>query len=230
MDTPSAHTSFRKTKMSGAGERGGIVDTKVTLTARWLTVIEVAVVYALIIVQIWTFDGASLVPAGLALSLIVAGWIARKKSLQNLGFVDLRYVIPALAILFGKLAFGRCLQNHCTSGQIFLGIIGYFPWALFQESVLNSFFVDSFQALMKKTHIPWIAGLIFGIVHIPNPVLAPLAFLGGAAASYVFLRAKRRNVYLIALAHAVVAVAVFYLVPAPWHHHFAVGPRFWMLH
>jgi len=230
MSTVGVHTPFRKITISGVGEKGDNVETIRSITAKQLAAVELSIVFILIIVQVWMFDGVSLVPAGLAVSIVVAGWILRKKSLRDIGLIDLRWTIPAIVILWGKLAFGRSLGNQHDINQMALGFVGYFPWALFQQIILNGFFADQLRTQMRGALVPLSAGILFGAVHIPNPVLAPVAFLGGVAASYVFLRAKRRNVYIIALAHAVVAVVVFYLIPMPWHHHFAVGPRFWMHH
>lgn len=200
----------------------------VGILAKQLRALELAAVFVLIIVQIWLCKGKVSVPAYLALAIVAAGFLIRKVGLREIGLINLTCMAPLFAAFFLKFLFGHSFegQQH-VSDQAIVTFIGYFPWALFQEIILNAFFAQGLRSQMSDARIPWLVGCISGIVHIPNPVLMPIAFLGGAGASWFFLRAKRKNIYILAAAHALVAVAVFYGLPASWHHHLVIGPKFW---
>lgn len=196
-------------------------------TEKQLAKLEVSMVFTLIILQIWIFSGRNRFPAYLAAAIIGAGWIARKENLNCLGLIDMKCSALAGLFVVGKLVIPKPQGDHGVAAGMLLVTLGYLGWALFQQGILNSFFAKRLLgAGLSKGMVPVYAGLIFGTVHSPNPILMFVTFLGGAASSYVFLRMERKNLYLIALAHAVLAVAMLYAIPHATHH-LVVGPKFW---
>jgi membrane protease YdiL (CAAX protease family) len=64
------------------------------------------------------------------------------------------------------------------------------------------------------------AGL-FALAHLPNPVLAPLTLVWGFASCLVFLR--YRNLYPLAIAHAIFGITIAITVPGPIVRNMRVG-------
>ena len=57
--------------------------------------------------------------------------------------------------------------------------------------------------------------------HIPNPVLVPVTLAGGLILSELFRR--NRTLYMLAVAHALVALSLAISVPEPVLHDMRVG-------
>lgn len=99
---------------------------------------------------------------------------------------------------------------------------GYTVWALFQQLLLQGYFLARTLRLIPN---PYVAALltasVFALVHLPNPVLTPLTLIWGLTACLVFIRS--RNVYPIAIAHAIFGICVAITVPASILHNMRVG-------
>lgn len=104
---------------------------------------------------------------------------------------------------------------------------GYFFWAWLQNLVLNGYFTNRMEKILpgRLKLVSVIVGILFSVVHWPNPVLAVATLIGGGLSAYFFQRNK--NLYWIAFSHAVLAVSLFYFFPDSWHHHLRIGPGFW---
>ena len=62
---------------------------------------------------------------------------------------------------------------------------------------------------------------VFALAHLPNPILTPLTLIWGFAACLVFIRS--RNVYPLAIAHAIFGICVAITIPASMLHNMRVG-------
>ena len=65
------------------------------------------------------------------------------------------------------------------------------------------------------------ATTLFALVHLPNPILAPLTLVWGYAACLVFLH--YRNLYVPALSHAILGICIAVTIPGPVDHNMRVG-------
>jgi|SRR3989344_3849063 len=105
-------------------------------------------------------------------------------------------------------------------------VLPYFFWAFFQQLCLCGYFVNRLNKMFnnpRRTTI--VSGILFAIVHLPNPVLVPATLIGGLISAHLFQ--KTRNLYLLALLHAILAVMILYALPVTWHHHLRIGPGFY---
>ena len=124
------------------------------------------------------------------------------------------------------------------SGKLLYQIISSFStwlypiWALGQQLILNGYFADkidlALQGRYSQNHsyleTALFTGLLFSLIHLPNPVLMPVTLIGGILSVYFFYRTQ--NIYLIAILHAALALSVKYSLPDSWHHNLRIGPGF----
>jgi membrane protease YdiL (CAAX protease family) len=99
---------------------------------------------------------------------------------------------------------------------------GYTIWALTQQFLLQGYFLIRLLRIMpSKVSAVATAGFVFALIHLPNPILTPVTLLWGLVACFVFL--KFRNIYPLAIAHAIFGICVAITIPATMHHNMRVG-------
>jgi membrane protease YdiL (CAAX protease family) len=94
---------------------------------------------------------------------------------------------------------------------------------------LNSFLTNRLLSYFEKE---WAAaataGILFGALHWPNPVLVPLTLVAGVGMAWLF--ARERNILPLAVGQAILGALVWWAFPIAWHHSMRVGPGFWSFH
>ncbi len=120
-------------------------------------------------------------------------------------------------------------------------ILLYSGNALWQQALVNGYFLPRISEGFEKRALDkgmsladseatgvrnaiLTLGILFGLTHIPNPVLIPVTMIGGMLSAYFFKRT--RNIYVLIIAHSVLAVSIMYFLPHSWHHHLRVGPGY----
>ena len=202
-----------------------------------LIVGEALCVCGLVILQIWHSDTFAMFPGAIALLWIMGSSMNRGETVESLGLYNpakneaIQICFAGVLALSGFLAFVAKLNfvSLPTTENFTLLVLGYavkyYPWALFQQLILNGYFAKRFlEATDRPLYASILTGVIFSIVHLPNPILFSAGLLGGIASSAFFL--KKRNLYLIALVHVVIGITIFYVIPRELHRGMIVGPRF----
>jgi membrane protease YdiL (CAAX protease family) len=82
------------------------------------------------------------------------------------------------------------------------------PWAAGQQFVLQTAFLRDAQARISKPGGIWLAALVFGMLHLPNPFLAPVTCLAALAWCYTYDR--HPNLLPLALSHALLTLVILY--------------------
>jgi hypothetical protein len=103
-------------------------------------------------------------------------------------------------------------------------VLVYACWAFVQEFMLQCFFVRMLHALVSRAGVLLLSGVVFAIAHLPNISLTLLTFFAGIAFTVIY--ARIRNLYLVALIHAVLGLTVAVSAPDTWFHGLRVGRDF----
>ncbi len=209
-------------------------NTALTLRAR-RGLIEVVVLYALVQAALWTLGRAQLGWAAAAGLWVLGATLAspckaRDVGLGAEGFRESLWIVPlamviALLIVIGAW-FGGIL--HVLSGartplwHAFL----YGVWAFVQQFMVESFIFVRLEAALhsRGRAVVW-TGILFCLAHIPNPVLMPATLIIGLGFTCIF--AQFRNLYPLAIAHALLGLAIAVSIPDAVTHHMRVGIVYW---
>jgi membrane protease YdiL (CAAX protease family) len=99
---------------------------------------------------------------------------------------------------------------------------GYTLWALTQQLLLQGYFLARLLRIVPRPNQAAIlSASVFALAHLPNPILTPLTLIWGLTACLVFIRS--RNVYPLAIAHAIFGICVAITIPANVLHNMRVG-------
>jgi membrane protease YdiL (CAAX protease family) len=197
---------------------------------------EITLVLLLILVQIRFIGEALSFFALLPLGVVVASWVLRKDSFESLGlahfsfkgFARLWLLLAAgviVVLIVGAYGNPGFFRNRGFPLGTTLRFISYLIPALLQQVLLDGYFVNRVHSLTRnRISTTVFIGILFSIVHLPNPVLVVLTLYGGMISAYFFV--KSRNVYPLAVAHAALAAVAYCALPQAWHHGFRIGMQF----
>jgi hypothetical protein len=212
---------------------------------RALAAWEIASVTSSILIAEWILSAAAgaskavvAIPIGLAFMLMIGSHSLRGESLRDLGFrfdnvfhalklLLLPMMVIAIASLLIGLALGarpnflRWHPERWLIAQIGLG----FAWGFVQQYVLQSF-------VNRRAQIIWgpgpmsilMTGLIFCLLHLPNPALMLVTMIGGLIWAAVYQRAP--NLFALAVSHSVMTWVLVSTLPVSALNHLRIGFKY----
>ncbi len=200
----------------------------------WTAGVEVAAMFALIMLFIWKLRllwPLAWVPA---LGLIMLSNAQRGENLEVLGLrwcnfrsglrPGLIAVAAIVAIALGAAAAAGTLRP-VTAGPGLAGIGLYCLWGLLQQYILNGFFLNRLREMIHVRHAATtLAAALFSLAHLPNPLLMAVTLFGGLLAAEFYVR--YRNLLFLGVAHGIVGSMVYLVFPDSISHHLRVGPGY----
>ncbi len=187
---------------------------------RFLWLVAVAGVAAIICLSIKAFTGSTR-------EAFRAMGLRKENFLRSLWVVGAALALAAIAVVIAAKMNTLELPVSPTTGEggplIFIKTYwGYALWTFVQQFLLQGFFL---LRLLRLTPGPRSAAVaaagLFALAHLPNPVLAPLTLIWGFASCLIFLR--YRNLYPLAIAHAIFGITIALTVPGPIVRNMRVG-------
>jgi hypothetical protein len=201
------------------------------VTVRRFAILEPILVFAMIMQYIWGLRFRHPGEWLLILGLMLLSHRLHRERARTLGFqaIHLRKCwdeyAPALAFLaLVMLAAGTLLQTTRPIGfdRAMVAWIGYLPWGLFQQYILNGYFLNRFDAVLSRRSAPMAAAALFSGAHLPNGFLMAVTLLAGYICARIYQ--KYNNLWFLGLAHATIGFFLFLVVPDSISHHLTVGP------
>jgi hypothetical protein len=113
-----------------------------------------------------------------------------------------------------------------TSMHVVYRWFGYACWCVFQQLLLQNM---TYRRLRDGLGASWstssIAGVMFALAHIPNPILVPATFLWGTVSTRLF--ESRPSVPVLGVTQALLSAMLFLITPVALNGQFRVGPGYW---
>ena len=190
--------------------------------------LAIAAGYTLIMITIWSNRPAQRrlfwIDVAFFLSAAIVFFHGRPFELPQLEFslivVGLGITVAA-SVLFTAAEMGT-LHGLFGARRPLLHAGTYLTWAVVQQWIQQSFFFVRLEKLLHRGVLAsFTAAAMFGLAHLPNPVLAPLTFFGGWLLSELYRR--YRCVLPLGIAHGLVGLAIALSVPDQINHHMRVG-------
>lgn len=193
--------------------------------------IEIAVAYFLILIVVWTprpWQWLFWLIAVLGVSVMVGMSFDGRRAMGLRASNFLRSLwVAGVALLLSAIAVSIAARLHTLRDfagplELMRSFFWYAVWAGTQEFLLLAFFLSRLLRLMSRPqYAAFAAAGLFAAAHLPNPVLSMLSIVWGTLACLLFLR--YRNLYPLAIAHAILGITIAVSVPGPVVHNMRVG-------
>jgi membrane protease YdiL (CAAX protease family) len=175
-----------------------------------------ATVVAAVMVYVWLFEGHVdrkfvYVPTALIVLLTIRynmrhrewgfSWPALAPGLWR----SIAITLPlGLLIIAAGAAIGTLHDRRDFLGSL----AGLFVWGGAQQWVLQTLVLREAQQATSRTRGIAIAALLFGLIHLPNPLLTPVTAFAGLV--WCWLYDKYPNIIPVALSHALGTLAILH--------------------
>lgn len=172
-------------------------------------------------------------PILLAVGFMVFSHWYRGESLKTIGFrldnfvaAGRLLILPTVGVVIVILLVGWALSGSAFVFRPLRPHLLLLPlWALFQQYALQGFINRRLQSAMGTgVKVTLLVGLLFGLLHLPNPLLALLTFLGALIWAGVYQR--HPNLFALGISHAVASLTLALAIPPNLINGLRVGFRY----
>jgi len=190
--------------------------------------IELTLGFSAIMAVLWlpTHEQLILGPIALLAPLALVLW--RKPGISELGlgwrgFVASFWILPAAAALtIASVMLARSAKTyHALYNGDFAHAGGYVLWTIYQQFLLQDYFMPRLTRLLASDTAVGIAAVLFAVAHLPNLPLALATLVWGGVSCALFRR--YRSVYVLGLAQGMLGLCFAVCIPEAMHHHMRVG-------
>lgn len=208
-------------------------------TDRWLPLWEIASVVTSCLIAEWVvlvFIGNNklvlAIPVVLALALMFLSHRQRCETLRDLGLRTDNFLaccrlllLPTAVAVLAIIVLGWWSRGFAFAAPWRWRFLALPVWALFQQYVLNAFINRRAQmALGSGPRSIALVAVVFGLLHLPSPLLATLTLVAGAVWAFVYQRAP--NLYALALSHSIASLTLALAVSPHWLNGLRVGFKY----
>ena len=193
--------------------------------------IEIAIAYGLILAVIWTPRPWQKLLWWAAVAAVVVitciSWDGLKAmGLRTANFFRSLWVVGvalAIAVAAALLAARlHTLRLPDSPLQFVKTYWAYAVWAGVQQFLLQCFFLARLVRVFPRPKQAAVAAAgLFALAHLPSPILASATVIWGIASCLIFLH--YRNLYPLAIAHAIFGIAIAITIPGHVDHNMRVG-------
>lgn len=199
--------------------------------SRYRDLIELVTIFLMILTVIWTprplqwplwivTAVSILVVSAISFEGLTQMGLCTANLLRSLWLVGVAVGVALLAVVLAMRL--HTLHMPETPGMFLRRYGGYMLWAGLQQVILQCFFLSrSIRLLPNATAAAGLAAALFAIAHLPNPILTLVTLVFGLVSCLFFLR--YRNLWPLAVAHAILGISIAITIPGPLDHNMRVG-------
>jgi len=172
-------------------------------------------------------------PIALLSPLAMVLWKRPRLNELGLGYRGLLRSLWILPAAVGLSILGILLaQNLGTFHELYQADLrhvgGYVAWTLYQQFLLQDYFVPRLTRLLNSNLAIGFAAALFANAHLPNLPLVAATLVWGAVSCVLFRR--YRNLYMLGLAQGLLGLCFAVCIPDAMIHHMRVGLGYWRYH
>ena len=188
---------------------------------------------AAVLIDIWLLRPITAWGDALPAACAALSFVGRRESVQSLGLTARQFTeaLRAWAVPLAACLAAAGVGCAVSGRPVYLLVRGaaYFAWCALQQFLLQDVVYRNVRAAAGPT---WassaVSGILFAIVHAPNPILAPATLLWGMLSTRLFER--HPSVFALALLQTLLSALLLWATPPALSHDFRVGPGYWLWH
>ncbi len=192
--------------------------------------------YGLILFVLWTPEVPQRILSPVALVVTLTIELARRPSPESLGLgrsglAPSFWILPVsvLVVIAGLAVALEIGTLHPLYKADFMHISGYILWTVYQQFLLNDYFMPRLVRLLKHEGAAvGVSAVLFAAAHLPNLPLAAATLVWGAISCSLFER--YRSLYALGFAQGLLGLCFAVCVPDALHHHLRVGLGYLRFH